>query len=220
MRAGLAFAKELSHPQSLIGASHLAAQLHQLRGEPLLAKEHANAVVQLADEYGLEFWAAIGKIDLGWADAELGDVERGIKQMQQAIAAFEATGSKLWLPYFLGLLADQFAKTGCIEEGLATVAKALTIAEHSGERYSLAELHRIKGELLIKSAGQSWVRSLAPNTNAESTEISPSLAQAQSCFAEAHAIAKQQQAVSWASKIVSSTERLKQNMAWGNWVTH
>jgi len=114
----------------------------------------------------------------------------------------------------------QFAKTGCIEEGLATVAKALTISEHTGERYSLAELYRIREELLIKSAGQSWVRSLAPNTNPGSTEISPSLAQAQSCLAEAHAIAKQQQAVSWESKIVSSTERLKQNIASGNWVTH
>jgi len=214
MHAGLAFARELSHPQSLIGASHLAAQLHQLRGEPLLAKEHANAVVELADEYGLEFWAAIGKIDLGWANVELGDVQRGIKQMQEAIAAFEATGGKLWLPYFLGLLADQFAKTGCIEEGLATVAKALTIAEHTGERYSLAELYRIRGELLIKSAGQFWMPSLAP-----STEISRSLAQAQSCFAEAHAIAKQQQAVSWESKIVSSTERLTQNIASRNSVT-
>src|SRR5205807_510180 len=83
MQGALAFARELSHPQSSVGAAHFAAQLHLLRGEPLLAQQHAKEVAKLADEYGLEYWVALGKIDLGWAEVELGNLEVGIEQMQQ-----------------------------------------------------------------------------------------------------------------------------------------
>ena len=36
MAAGLALARELGHPQTLVVAGHVAAQLHQLRGEASL----------------------------------------------------------------------------------------------------------------------------------------------------------------------------------------
>ena len=63
--------------------------------------------MELADEYGLEFWMSYGAIELGWAEAELGNVGQGIEQMQRALATYEATGAQLWSPYLLGLLADQ-----------------------------------------------------------------------------------------------------------------
>src|SRR5205814_6828402 len=115
MQAGLAFARELSHPQSLIGAAHLAFQLYHLRGEPLIARGQASEVVKLADEYGLELWVALGEIDWGCAEAELGNAQQGIEHMQMGLAAYEATGGKLWSPYFMGQLADALAKAGRIE---------------------------------------------------------------------------------------------------------
>ena len=151
MQGGLAFARELSHPQSRVAAGHCAAELHQLRGEPLLAQERAREVLSLAEENGLELWVAFGKIDLGAADAELGNIQHGIEQMEQGLAAYEATGGRLWFPFFLGLLADALAKAGRVQEGLATIAKALTMAECNSDAYALPELHRIKGELLLNS---------------------------------------------------------------------
>src|SRR5215471_11304826 len=98
MQAGLEFARQLDHPQSLAYAARFVAQLHQLRGEPLLAREHTNEVIRIAEEYGLELWVAFGKIDLGWADAELGEARRGIEQMQRGLSAYEATRTKIWYP--------------------------------------------------------------------------------------------------------------------------
>jgi predicted ATPase len=214
LAAGLALARDLGHPPTLVVAQHIAAQIHQLRSDAVLAHEFAKQATELAEEYGLELWRAYGIIELGWAEAELGNVKGGIEQMQRGLALHESE-SKLRLPYFLALLADQLGKMGRLEEGLAEITKALTVAEHTGEGFALPELYRIKGDLLMKTAGQSREPSVARNLDADSNDSSIFLAQAQTCLARALAIAKQQQAVSWESKIVASMERLKQEITSG-----
>jgi predicted ATPase len=203
--AALELARQLRHPQTLVVAGHFAAQLHQLRGEVSLVYERAKEAVELADEYGLELWLAYGLIELGWAEAELGNSQPGIEKMQRGVTAYEATGAKLWSSYFLGLLADQLAKAGRVEEGLTTIIKALTHVEKSGERYSVAELHRIKGELIMKT-GDSVP--LSKPRRDKPRKVSPALVQAQSCFEEAVAIAKQQQTRSWELRANMSLHRL------------
>jgi len=203
MQVGLEFARELAHPQSLAYAAHFSAQLHQLRGEPLLAQERAKEVIGVAEEYCLELWVALGKIDLGWADAELGEVQRGIEQMRQGLAAYEATGTKIIYPVFLGSLADQLNKAERIEEGLAVIAKALTCAEHTGEGYAIADLHRIKGELFMKSSELNQADK--PSNDASQ---STALSQARACFADALAMAQQQGTRSWELRAALSMHRL------------
>jgi DNA-binding winged helix-turn-helix (wHTH) protein/tetratricopeptide (TPR) repeat protein len=200
VQGALAFARDLAHPQSSVGAAHFACEVHQLRGEHLLARDLACQVLRLADEYGLEYWVALGKVDLGWADAELGNALLGIEEIQEGVAAYEATGGKLWSPRFLGLYAVALGKAERFEESLAVIAKALTCAEHTGEVYAIAELHRIKGELLMKSGELNHSANEAPRLKA--------LSQARTSFADALAIADQQGARSWALRAALSMHRL------------
>ncbi len=213
LAAALVLAGELGHPQTLMAAGYFAVQLHRLRGEASLVYERAKEVMELADEYGLELWVAHGLFELGWAEAELGDTQNGIEQMQRGLAAYEATGAKLWSPYFLGLLADQLARAGRFEEGLATILEGLTQAERTGNGYSLAELNRIKGELLIKACVRPPASPVSyPKTNGSKrngNEISLMLADAEGCFADALAIAKRQQARSWELRANISLCRLQ-----------
>ena len=161
MQGALAFARELSHPASWIFAAHFAVQLHQLRGEPLLARERASEVVKIADEYGLDLWQAFGNIDMGWAEAELGNRRIGLDQMQRGMAAYRASGARLWCPHFLGLYAEQLGKDGRAEEAMAAIAQALTLAEETAERYAITELHRIKSELMVQTAERTRANGLA-----------------------------------------------------------
>jgi predicted ATPase len=203
MAAGLALAEELGHPQSLVIARYSAAQIHQLRGEAPLAHQRSTELIELADEYGLRLWSALGTITLGWAEAELGNAQQGIARMQQGTAAYEATGARLWLPYFLGLLAHQFGKAERVEEGLTTIYKAITHTDHSGEEYSLAELYRIKGELMMKCCDAAT----ANNTPGDKPDQPSSmLAQAQSSFEQALVIARNQQGKSWELRINTSID--------------
>lgn len=204
--AALALARELNHAQTLVVAGHVSAQLHHLRGEASLAYERAKEAMELADEYGLTVWKTYGLIELGWAVAELGNPQDGIEKMERGLADYEMTGGKLRSPYFLGLLADQLEKAGRVEEGLLAIAKALDIAERTGEGYTLSELHRIKGELFMKSGELNHSAKNAPRLTA--------LSQARACFVDALAIAQQQGARSWGLRATLSMHRL--DMMLGN----
>ena len=203
MQFGLDFAKELAHPQSLAYAAHFSTQLHQLRGEPLLAQQRAREGIRIAEEYYLELWVSFGKIALGWADAELGDIAQGIEQMQQGLAAYEATETKIFYPTFLCSLADQLNKAQRMEEGLVVIAEALTWAEQNEEGYALAELHRIKGELLLNSSDSLQAGKL-PRDSSRSSALS----EARGCFSDALTIAKQQGTKSWELRAALSMHRL------------
>jgi DNA-binding winged helix-turn-helix (wHTH) protein/tetratricopeptide (TPR) repeat protein len=198
MAGALALARELGHPQTLVVAGHIAVNLHQVRGEVSLAYERAKEAVELADEYGLELWLAYGVIELGWAEAEMGNAQKGIEQMQRGLAAYEATGAKLWRPHFLGLLAVALSRAGRLAEGLAVAKEGIALAEHSGEMYSTSELYRIQGELLMKKAldAKPWLS--GPAKQSKSSPIpSAEIAEANHCFDRALTIARAQQAKSW-----------------------
>jgi predicted ATPase len=202
LSAALALAREIDHPHTLVVADHVAAQIHQLRGEASLVKRFAREALELADEYGLALWVIYGLIELGWAEAELGDAVSGIEKMQRGLAEYESIGAKLRTPYFLGLLADQLSKSGRLEEGFAVITKALTLAEQTGEGFLISELHRIKGELFAKT-DDALARKLSGDL------AMSALSQARACFVEALNTAKQQGAKLWELRAAMSMDRLE-----------
>jgi predicted ATPase len=209
MEGALALARELGHPQTLVVAGYFAAQLHQLRGDVPLVCERVKEAMELAEEYGLEFWLPYGVMELGWAEAELGNVQAGIEQMQRGMAAYEATGATLWFTYFAGLLAEQLAKAGRVQEGLAMIGKALKYSEESGEKYSLSELHRINGELIL-NGGELAPYGTQTGSGAKSHVVPSTRVQAEACFAEALLISKQQHTRSWELRALLSLDRFAQ----------
>jgi DNA-binding winged helix-turn-helix (wHTH) protein/predicted ATPase len=201
--SGLSLARTLAQAPSLVIAMHFAAHLHQLRGEPALARAQADAVLALADEYGLVMWAALGRIHQGWADSAEGLNEQGIRQMQRGLTAYRATGGNLWRPHFLGLLAQALLTCGHVDDALAAIDEGLAIVLETSEHSVSAELHRIRGELMI-------ARLAEPNTAGSrlpSRLDGPSrslLAEAEACFQRALAIARRQEARSWELRAAAS----------------
>jgi hypothetical protein len=59
----------------------------------------------------------------GWALAMQGQGEAGLAAMRQGLAADLATGSTLYQPYYLGLLAGAYGACGHPEEGLTALAQ-------------------------------------------------------------------------------------------------
>lgn len=209
----LALAKMLSHTESLIAALSFATMFHQLRREVAIVEKTAEAVIALAQNQGLQMWKAFGTIYRGWAEVAQGQAEKGIEQMQNGLAAYEATGAKLWRPHFLGMLAAALTKTGQVETGLMIVDEALAAAQAVGERYGEAELFRIKGELLIcrSEAGNRELQEGDANSLTPQFLPLDLQAEAEACFNQALAIASGQQAKSWELKAAMSLSRLHKN---------
>ena len=133
----------------------------------------------------------------GWALAEQGQVEEGVAQIRQGLAAWRATGAELMRSQFLAMLAEAYGKVRQAKEGLAALAEALTVVDQSGERFYESELYRLRGELTL---AQSNVQSLGSSVQKE----------AEGCFLKAIEIARKQQAKSLELRAVMSLVRLRQ----------
>jgi predicted ATPase len=83
-----------------------------------------------------------------------GEAEAGARQMRDGIDAWRVTGAEYLMPYFLALLAGAAAGTDRLEEALGLLAEALDRVDRSGERWLEAELHRRRGEILLRLGDQ------------------------------------------------------------------
>jgi predicted ATPase len=147
----LTLARQLSHPHSVAEALCFIAWLHQFRREGQTAQEWAEAVIALSTEQDFSYWLASGTLLHGWALAEQGQIEKGIAQMSQSMAAGHPIGITLGQPWFLALLAGAYGKSGRAEEGLTALAGALDMVQKTGECFYEAELYRLKGTLTLQS---------------------------------------------------------------------
>ena len=66
-----------------------------------------------------------------------------------------AAEAELWVPLFLGAVAQGYAQGGQAQEGLAVVAEALALVGKNEECWNEAELYRLKGELVLQSEVRS-----------------------------------------------------------------
>ena len=191
IQAALVLAQQLAHPLSLTMALRWAAVLHYLRREVSLTQARAEASMTIATDQGFPQQVAIAAPLRGWALAVSGRAEEGIAQIQQGVAAFRATGATRDFPAHLALLAEASAQAGRTTEGLEALAEALTGVTTSGAPWWEAELHRLKGALLLQ-------RSV------------PQPAEAEACFQQALAVAGDQQAKSLELRAAMSLSRLWQ----------
>jgi predicted ATPase len=179
LQAADTLAREVAHPSSLAFARMLAAIAHQLRREIHAAHEQAEALITLATEQGFAFFLAVGGILREATRTTLGQRQEQIGQISQNLAAVRETGSALWMPYFLALQADLYAQEGQVEAGLDTVAEAQASMQATGERWAEAELHRIRGSLLVQTGtppaeAETWLQEaldVARRQEAKSLEL-------------------------------------------------
>jgi predicted ATPase len=91
----------------------------------------------------------MGALQSAWASARLDGHETAARQLPQALAAYTDQGNKLFVPFFQGLLAEIEAQ-GDAEGALTRIDEALALAGETGEHWSDAFLHRLRGEILLK----------------------------------------------------------------------
>jgi predicted ATPase len=191
-RAG-ALAHPVSPAETRVIATYFAAHLHQLRGEARAAHDHAASAIALADDYGLSVWVALSRIIRGWAHVEQGAFEDGIGELRRGIAAYDATGARLWRAQSLGLLAQALTTSGHHDRALEAVVDALNLVRETGEDGAVGDLHRIHGDILLSRS--------AANVRAVSIE-------AEECLTRALTIARAQQAKSLELRAATSLARL------------
>jgi predicted ATPase len=150
VREALALAHTLAHPYSLAFAQCRAAFVWQFRRDVAAVHAQAAAAVALATAQGFPQWTAMGTSLRGWALAMQGQGETGMAQVRQGLTAYRATGAALWVPYLCTVLADVADHLGHPDEGLRALAEAHTLVEQQEEGWWEAEVHRLRGVVLLR----------------------------------------------------------------------
>ncbi|VWC94152.1 ATP synthase subunit beta [Burkholderia aenigmatica] len=190
----LALAQNLSYGPSLAFSLTYTAHLHQLRREPVLAAERAEAVIAVSTEHGLPYWLAWGTLLRGWATSVQGNLQDGIAQMRLGLDAQRAAGGEDQRPYSLALLANSYWRAGDRRAATGMLEEARAIVEKTGEHCYEAELYRLTGLYLAGEAGT------APERDDEAAD----------CFLRAIARARQQGARALELRAASDLARLLQ----------
>jgi len=186
----LVWSRQLCHPPSLGYALTWAAVFNLLRRADQHALRLVQELIALGNERRFPHYVAAANIMRGHLLTVGGETPQGVALVRQGFADLVSTGLNWNQTYFLGLFAQSCGRAEQYDEADALLARALEMADRTGERWFEAELHRLEGELLA--------------ARGESHED-----QAVTCFRRALEIAKRQSARFWELRTVMNLSSLQ-----------
>jgi predicted ATPase len=184
----LARADSLNHPYSAATVRFQVVQ-ELLRLHPDLGQQEAERMIAISAEHGLTQPEMAGKIYRNMALLARRADRNVLTDLAALIRGFVENGTRLGFPFYYTALAKGYGEIGEPKRGLKLVDEALSFIEETSEYLMKAELHRLKGQLLLRQ------------TQANSAE-------AERWFRTAIEIARGQQAKSWELRATTSMARL------------
>jgi predicted ATPase len=201
---GLASARAGGHFNTVAYAIFFGAMTSALFRRDFEALERqARALMTIAEEQGATFWIAAAAMAEGLTQVHRGESEQGLTRFSRAREDWRATGSRFYDPLFAAVLADLHLQGGRPGEGLPAIDEALALAHVSGELVWEAEIHRLRGELLLAASGIA-------EAGAPAAIGASNTAEAEACLVRALEIARRQAAKSLELRAATSLARLRQ----------
>ena len=183
-------ARKIGHANDLLYALLFSTWFHLVcHRKYAAATKAADELVTLADKTGALVWRDQGMIYRGCVLAVAGKASEAVHMISSGLSTRRSTGATVTVPSFLTFLAIGYAELRQFNGTLRCIDEALATIETTKERWFEAEVHRVAGELALKSA-------------------EPDRSKAEAYFERALAVARQQQAKSWELRAAMSMARL------------
>jgi class 3 adenylate cyclase/predicted ATPase len=182
-------AREIVNAATLIYALNTAGFNHTCRRDFAAAISRIDELIVLAEERGAPYWKAVGTAGRGVIFALTGKAPDAVRAITSAITSLRSTGATLNEPWCLGHLAIAYTELGQSDDARRCIDDAIEKVDRSKEKWCEAEVHRIAGEIALKS-------------------LAPDAEKAEKYFDRALAVARQQQAKSWELRAAMSMARL------------
>ncbi len=162
-----------------------------LVGDLAAVEDFVADLVELSERHDWHFWQAFGRCFRGVLIVQRGDVAAGLHALEDALSGLRDIDFGVLYLYFLCQYASALGLAGRADRGLETIEQAIARADSNDERWCIAEVLRIKGELLHRQGN---------------------LEAADAALATARGWAERQGALSWLLRIATATARLWQDM--------
>jgi class 3 adenylate cyclase/predicted ATPase len=153
MRAEAAIrqARQLAHAPTVAYCLAFSARQASIIGDEARLTHWVQELRAVAQEHGYPQWSAQGLIYEGQLQLARGEARAAVTLMRQGLDAFRATGATVMVAYFAILLGEALTQDGRWEEALGLLGDQIAAVEETGELWCAAELHRRRGQLLLKS---------------------------------------------------------------------
>jgi predicted ATPase len=188
----VALAQQTGHQHGLVYTLCFLAWIHHFRREWQTTIQGTQTVIALATEHALPLWQLWATTLQGSAMVEMGQTNAGCEQLSRGLEAMRAADARITLTATFGLVAQAHSRAAKPHRGLAAIDESLAAVESSGECFYLAELNRVRGELIL----------IADMSNQ---------AEAERCFRTSIEIARGQNAKSWELRSTISLAHLLAN---------
>jgi predicted ATPase len=172
-------ARKIGQAATLMYALCFAGYSHIYYGDYAAANVQVDELIALADEKDATlFWKATAIAIRGALFALTGKASDAVRAITSGMTSLRSTGATLNEPWHLSHLAMAYAELGQLHDARHCIEDAMEKVERSKEKWCEAEVHRIAGEIALKS-------------------LAPDREKAERHFRRALGVARQQQAKLW-----------------------
>ena len=170
---------------TIANAHAFTGRYEMTRCDPHRALQHAEPLVTLSHEHDLRFFLPVGMFTLGWAHWHGGEREPGMAEMCEGIELARKEGIFYTIPAYVTFLAEAKSRAGQADIGLAMLDEVFAQIDRTKQRVIEAEIHRIRGQILLRrapadhaAAEASFIRAIeiARNQQTKSYELRATLA--------------------------------------------
>lgn len=145
---GLDHSRALGGPHTInFSLCYLAAVLH-IAGDHEAALQRANEALELAREQGFATWIGVSQIIRGYALVRTGHATEGLDEIAAGMKAHSDMDALAYRGFGLALFAGASMLAGALDDAERALDEALALVSRTGEHFYLAELWRLRGELL------------------------------------------------------------------------
>jgi predicted ATPase len=149
----LSRAREITPVGTLMHTLSWTIFIRILCGHYAIASALIEELAALANEKDTAFWKAWGMMTKGWLVALTGKASDAVHEISFGIAAWRATDATMCVPFYTSCLATAYAQLGQFEEAQRAMRDAMAGTERTKETWFEAEIHRMAGEIALKSPG-------------------------------------------------------------------
>ena len=140
-------ARRLGDPFGLVFLLHCDAWAATVAEEVTRVLDSATEAAALVGKHGFRQWGTSAQFFQGWAEARSGDPRRGEQRIRASLAEMDATGTRGFRPFVLGLLAEAQLLAGGLAQAGDTLHLATEEADRLGEHLYDPQLRALQARL-------------------------------------------------------------------------
>ena len=154
-------ARQRAHTPTMEQCLALSARTASILGDEARLAHWVQELRALTQEHGYRVFSTEVPVYEGELQLMRGEATAAVTLMRQGLRAYCATGATSWSGHFASLLCEALAQDGKPDEALSLLDDYIAFIGSTGMRWCAADLHRRRGELLLKGRLPNFARARA-----------------------------------------------------------